>query len=69
MGFLAGLIGLALMVLMIMGAWRGLQKAGFSGAWALLLIVPVLNLVMLWVFAFISWPVDDPARKAITRQS
>lgn len=32
------------------------QKAGYSGWWALVSFVPVLNIVMLWVFAFADWP-------------
>ncbi|WP_445372650.1 hypothetical protein ACH518_09090 [Methylomonas sp. HW2-6] len=39
--------------------WLGnriLQKAGFDGRWALVLLVPVVNIIMIWVFAFGSWP-------------
>lgn len=61
MGLIGGLIGLALLILMVVGAWKGLEKAGFSGAWSLLLLVPVVNLVMIWVFAFIRWPVEEGA--------
>lgn len=37
-------------------AGRTLRKAGFSAWWALLGLVPVVNVVMLWVFAFAEWP-------------
>lgn len=37
------------------------KKAGFSRWWALLLIVPVVNLIMVWVFAFIKWPTEKSA--------
>ena len=40
----------------IVPTWRIVSKAGFSGAWSLLSFVPVLNLIMLWVFAFSTWP-------------
>jgi hypothetical protein len=33
-----------------------LKKAGFSRWWACLLLLPVVNLVAIWVFAFIRWP-------------
>ncbi|TPQ25748.1 hypothetical protein C2U68_13655 [Methylomonas koyamae] len=39
--------------------WLGnriLQKAGFDGRWVLVLLVPVVNIIMIWVFAFSSWP-------------
>lgn len=36
--------------------WNILRKAGFSGWWSFLSLVPLLNLVLLWVFAFTPWP-------------
>jgi len=36
---------------------RVLQKAGFSGWWCVLVVVPVVNIVGLWVFSFVRWPV------------
>ena len=35
------------------------RKAGYSGWWVLLGFVPIVGLVMLWVFAFARWPVDN----------
>lgn len=35
--------------------YRILQKAGFDGRWVLVLLVPVLNILMVWVFAFSRW--------------
>jgi uncharacterized membrane protein YhaH (DUF805 family) len=56
----AGLLGLivVVIVLLIYGvpAVRIVQKAGYSGWWCLLLLVPIVNIVMIWVFAFASWP-------------
>lgn len=38
-----------------------LRRTGHSGWWVLLWFVPLVNLVMLWVFAFARWPaVDGP---------
>ena len=34
------------------------KKAGYSGWWALTIIIPLVNLVMLWVFAFAEWPAE-----------
>jgi hypothetical protein len=36
-----------------------IRKAGFSGWWVLLTLVPLANLILLWVFAFVRWPVQD----------
>jgi len=33
-----------------------LRKAGYSGWWCLLGFVPIVNIVMFWVFAFAEWP-------------
>jgi predicted PurR-regulated permease PerM len=35
---------------------RILRKAGYSGWWVLVGAVPVVNVVMVWVFAFADWP-------------
>jgi len=32
------------------------SKAGYSGAWGLLVIVPIVNIVALWAFALMDWP-------------
>jgi len=34
------------------------RKAGFAGWWAILICVPIVNIVMFWVFAFVEWPVE-----------
>lgn len=35
---------------------RVLTKAGYSGWWVILAIIPLVNLISLWVFAFSRWP-------------
>lgn len=58
-----GLLGIvAILVLIAIGlvpvwcAWQVAGRAGFAPAWSLLLLVPVVSLVVLWVFAFADWP-------------
>lgn len=51
--FLVLLIYLAVFVV---PCWKIVSKAGYSGAWSLLALVPFVNIIMLWVFAFSSWP-------------
>lgn len=56
------LLLLALIVLVFLfPAVRILRKAGRSGWWAVTLVVPLVNIVMVWVFAFADWPRVDPA--------
>jgi hypothetical protein len=38
--------------------WRIAVKAGFPGPVSLLMYIPVLNIILLWVFAFVRWPVE-----------
>jgi hypothetical protein len=42
--------------LFLIPAWRIVQKAGFPGALSLLLLIPLVNIIMVWVFAFVRWP-------------
>ena len=43
---------------------RVLRRAGFSGYWCVLSVIPLAGLIGLWVFAFISWPsIDEPATR------
>ncbi len=51
----------AWLAVFIVPLWRIVSKAGFPGAFALLAIIPLLNIVLLWVFAFIKWPVERKA--------
>jgi hypothetical protein len=39
--------------------WRIAKKAGFAGSWSLLMLVPLLNLVVIWVFALSRWPAQN----------
>lgn len=34
------------------------RKAGYPGWYSLLMIVPVLNLVLIYCFAFARWPIE-----------
>jgi len=39
---------------------RILNRTGYSRWWLLTIFVPLLNLIMLWVFAFANWPLYKP---------
>ncbi|MGR9046733.1 MAG: hypothetical protein ACU83N_15710 [Gammaproteobacteria bacterium] len=49
-------------LILILGAfilWLGtkiLEKAGLHKAWVFCLLIPIVNLIMIWVFAFSHWP-------------
>lgn len=42
--------------IIVIPCWRIVSKAGYAGPWSLLALVPLVNLVALWVFAFANWP-------------
>jgi uncharacterized membrane protein YhaH (DUF805 family) len=35
------------------------RKAGLSSWWSAAMLIPILNIVMVWIFAFVSWPAID----------
>lgn len=49
---------LALWLIFVIGYIRVIQKAGYSGWWILIGLVPVVNVVMFLVFAYSRWPVQ-----------
>ena len=47
----------AVVVALVAAGIRIVQKAGYTAWWVLVALVPVVNLVMFFVFAFGTWPV------------
>ena len=39
-----------------------LRRLGFSPWWAIVAPISPLNIIGLWVIAFVKWPVEDPLR-------
>lgn len=60
-GILAGVVAvIVVLVLTVLNvfAWvRILAKAGYSGWWVVAGFVPVVNLILFFVFAFAEWPI------------
>ena len=46
-------------VISVVPAVRILRRAGLSAWWAVFLVIPLVNLMALWVFAFIRWAATD----------
>jgi len=51
------LVGIASIVTSAIAIIRIVQRAGFSGWWALVIFLPVLNMLALWYFGFGHWPI------------
>lgn len=54
---ISAIVGLAVFVLYIYMAWKVVAKAGYHGAWSLTLLIPLVNIAMIYIFAFSKWPV------------
>jgi uncharacterized membrane protein YhaH (DUF805 family) len=50
-------IGLVLFIVNLIGTILIIKKAGYSGWWILIGLVPVVNYVFFLIFAFAKWPV------------
>jgi uncharacterized membrane protein YhaH (DUF805 family) len=50
------IVVIVILVVYLVPIIKILNKAGYSGWWCLLFFVPLVNLIMLWVFAFADWP-------------
>jgi hypothetical protein len=66
-GFIAimVIIVIGLIILQLAINWRIASKAGYEGALSLLMLVPLLNLIIILIFAFSEWPIEKRL-KALT---
>jgi len=51
-------VGLLILWAFIVIFGRILNRTGYSRWWLATLFVPVLNLIVVWIFAFADWPVS-----------
>ncbi len=49
-------IALVLVPIIVIPYWKMFSKAGFAGPVSLLMLIPLVNLVTLYVVAFSDWP-------------
>ena len=57
------LLGLLLTYMIGTAGWI-IARSGRSPLWALLLLVPWVNVVAIWLFAYCRWPAANPAEAA-----
>jgi hypothetical protein len=51
------LILIVIAVFVVVPFWQIFKKAGFPPAFALLMLVPLVSIIMLYVLAFLPWKV------------
>ncbi|MGB6191772.1 MAG: hypothetical protein WBF42_04840 [Terracidiphilus sp.] len=55
----AGFVFVLMLPVIIVPYWRIFSKAGFSGWLSLLMLVPPINLIVLYVVAFSEWKIGS----------
>lgn len=50
---------LVIAVVAVIPAWRICQRTGYPGFMGILILVPLLNLALLYFIAFANWPAVD----------
>lgn len=45
-------------IIILIGWWKIWTKAGYSGWWSLLILIPIVNLLSLLYLAFGHWPIE-----------
>jgi hypothetical protein len=61
------LVCIGALILGLIINWKIAEKAGFSGAASLLMLIPLVNLIVFIYFAFTEWPIERALREARIR--
>ena len=51
-------VAVVFLILVLVPIVQLLRRTGHNPAWCILTLIPVLNLVVFWFFAFKPWPTD-----------
>ena len=46
-----------ILILLVLPFWKIFSKAGFSGWWSLSLLLPIINILVIYILAFSKWPI------------
>jgi hypothetical protein len=66
-GLVSLFISLAILLVLMWPYVKIVQKAGYSGWHVLWMFLPIINLVMLFVFAFSRWPIEEKVERLESR--
>lgn len=64
-GFIA-LWSLLIIVFLAFGiycTWRVAEKCGYNGAYSLLMLIPLVNIIVQLVWVFSEWPIETELRR------
>jgi hypothetical protein len=57
------LLFVVLFIFQIYCYWRVAQKSGYPGAYSLLALIPLVNVVILLVWVFSEWPIEAELKR------
>jgi hypothetical protein len=57
------IVGIAVWLVFIIAYIKIISRAGYSGWWVLIILVPIVNIVMLLIFAYKEWPIQRELRE------
>jgi len=57
------LLGILIWLVFLIAYIKIISKAGYSGWWVLIMFVPIVNVIMLLVFAYKEWPIQHELRE------
>jgi hypothetical protein len=57
------IVAIIIVLVWFVPAVRIVSKAGYSPWWCVVLVIPVANVILYWVFAFAEWPNLKPPIK------
>src|SRR5664279_6457229 len=57
------LAAVAIWIVFLIAYVKIISRAGYSGWWVLIMFVPVVNIIMLLIFAFKEWPIQRELRE------
>jgi hypothetical protein len=63
-GFVHWVIFAAMVAVILYPIGKILDRVGLSPFWSVLALIPLVNVVALWILAFTDWPRDTDRRAA-----
>jgi hypothetical protein len=57
------IVGIAFWLVFLIAYIKIISRAGYSGWWVLIIFVPIVNIVMLLIFAYKEWPIQREVRE------
>jgi uncharacterized membrane protein YhaH (DUF805 family) len=58
------LFAIAVLIFSIYCAWRVATKCGYPGAYSLLLLIPIVNIIVQLIWVFSEWPIETELKRA-----